>query len=361
MSFLNDKLVFNPGTTSTVGKATAFNLAKMNAIVRHKYGVSDVLQLKEIEKPIPKDDEVLVKVHAASLNSLDWRFLKADPFLIRLESGLLKPKNQILGLDVAGQVEATGRNAKQFQPGDAVFADILDLRGGALAEYVVVPERLLVSKPTNLTYAEAAAVPLAGITAMQALRVQGQVQPGQKVLIYGASGGVGTFAVQLASALGAEVTAVCSTRNVELVRRLGADYVIDYSREDFTQSRQHYDLILAVNGYQPIATFKRALSPTGVYILIGGSVAAFFQAILLGSWLSRSGNQHMGALEDIQDRKALLESLTELLEAGTVVPVIDRCYPLKDVPEAIGYLGEGHARGKVVITVTDSYSCIENE
>jgi NADPH:quinone reductase-like Zn-dependent oxidoreductase len=323
----------------------------MKAIVRYEYGSPDVLQLQEVEKPTPKDDEVLVKVHAASLNSLDWRFLKADPFLVRLDSGLLTPKNKILGLDVAGRVEVAGRNVKRFKPGDAVFADIMDLRGGALAEYVAVPERLLVSKPTNLTFEEAAAVPLAGITALQALRVQGQVQPGQKVLIYGASGGVGTFAVQLASALGAEVTAVCSTRNIELVHRLGADNVIDYSQEDFTQREQQYDLILAVNGYQPIGAFKRALSPTGVYILIGGSATALLQATILGSWMSRSGNQHMGAMEDIRDRKALLESLVELLEAGTVMPVIDRCYPLNEVREAFRYLGEGHAQGKVVITV----------
>ena len=323
----------------------------MKAIVRYKYGSPDVLQLKEIEKPTPKDDEVLVKVHAASLNSLDWRFLKAEPFLIRLDSGLLKPKNRILGLDVAGQVEAVGKNVEQFQPGDEVFGDILDLRGGALAEYVAIPERLLVSKPTNLTFEEAAAVPLVAITAMQALRVQGQVQPGQKVLIYGASGGVGTFAVQLAKALGAEVTAVCSTRNVELVRRLGADDVIDYRREDFTQRGQQYDLILAVNGYRPIGAYKRALSPSGVYILIGGTGTALFQAMLLGSWMSRSSNKHMGAMEDPQDRKALLESVAALLEAGTVMPVIDRCFPLSEAPEAFRYLAEGHAQGKIVITV----------
>lgn len=322
----------------------------MKAIVRDKYGSSDVLRLENIEKPTPKADEVLVKVHATSLNSLDWRFLKAEPFLIRLDSGLFVPKNKILGLDVAGKVEAIGKNVTRFQAGDAVFADILDLRGGALAEYVAIPERLLVSKPSNLTFEKAAAVPLVGITAMQALCVQGQVQTEQKVLIYGASGGVGTFAVQLAKALGAEVTAVCSTRNIELVRRLGADHVIDYKREDFTQRGQQYDLILAVNGYQAIGVFKRALSPTGIYIFIGGTGSALFQATILGSWMSRSGNQQMGAIEDPKDRQALLESLTDLLEAETVVPVIDRCYPLNETPEAFRYLAQGHAQGKVVIT-----------
>ena len=323
----------------------------MKAIVRDKYGSSDVLRLENVEKPTPKADEVLVKVHAASLNSLDWRFLKAEPFLIRLDSGLFVPKNKILGLDVAGKVEAIGKNVTRFQAGDAVFADILNLRGGALAEYVAIPERLLVSKPSNLTFEKAAAVPLVGITAMQALCVQGQVQTEQKVLIYGASGGVGTFAVQLAKALGAEVTAVCSTRNIELVRRLGADHVIDYKREDFTRRGQQYDLILTVNGYQPIGVFKRTLSPTGIYIFIGGTGSALFQATILGSWMSRSGNQQMGAMEDPKDRQALLESLTELLEAETVVPVIDRCYPLNETPEAFRYLAEGHAQGKIIITV----------
>ena len=323
----------------------------MKAIVRHEYGSPDVLELEEAEKPTPKDDEVLIKVYAASVNAADWRFLRADPFLVRLDSGLLKPKNKILGMDVAGRVEAVGRNVKQFQPGDEVFGDILESRGGAFAEYVSVPERVLVLKPANMTFEEAAAVPLAAITALFGIRDQGQIQPGQKVLINGASGGVGTFAVQIAKSLGAEVTAVCSTRNVDLVRSLGADHVIDYTQEDFTQNGQGYELILAVNGYHPISAYKRALSPKGIYVMVGGSAAQGFQALLLGPWMSRSGNQQMGILEDERDRRDLLEFLKELLEAGKVVPVIDRRYPLSEVPEAIRYLEGGHAKGKVVIAV----------
>ena len=327
----------------------------MKAIVRHEYGSPDVLELEEAEKPTPKDDEVLIKVYAASVNAADWRFLRADPFLVRLDSGLLKPKNKILGLDVAGRVEAVGRNAKEFQPGDEVFGDILECRGGAFAEYVSVPERVLVLKPANMTFEQAAAVPLAAITALFGIRDQGQIQPGQKVLINGASGGVGTFAVQIAKSLGAEVTAVCSTRNVDLVRSLGADHVIDYTQEDFTQNGQRYDLILAVNGYHPISAYKRALSPKGIYVMVGGSAAQGFQALLLGPWMSRSGNQQMGRLEDERDRKDLLEFLKELLEAGKVVPVIDSRYPLSEVPEAIRYLEGGHAKGKVVITVESNH------
>ena len=325
---------------------------KMKAIVRHKYGSPDVLELEEVEKPTPKDDEVLIKVHAASANAADWRFLRADPFLVRLDSGLLKPKNMILGLDVAGRVEAIGVNVRQFQPSNEVFGDILECRGGAFAEYVSVPERLLVLKPANITFEEAAAVPLAAITALFGLRDQGQIQPGQKVLINGASGGVGTFAVQIAKSLGAEVTAVCSTRNVDLVRSLGADHVIDYTQEDFTQNGQHYDLILVVNGYHPISAYKRALRPEGIYVMVGGSMAALFQAMLLGPWMSRSGNQQMGILEAVPNKKDLLEFLKGLLEAGKIVPVIDRRYPLSEVPEAIRYLEKGHAQGKVVINVS---------
>ena len=322
----------------------------MKAIVRHEYGSPDVLELEEAEKPTPKDDEVLIKVYAASVNAADWRFLRADPFLVRLDSGLLKPKNKILGMDVAGRVEAVGRNVKEFQPGDEVFGDILESRGGAFAEYVSVPERVLVLKPANMTFEEAAAVPLAAITALFGIRDQGQIQPGQKLLINGASGGVGTFAVQIAKSFGAEVTAVCSTRNVDLVRSLGADHVIDYTQEDFTQNGRRYDLILAVNGYHPISAYKRALSPKGIYVMVGGSAAQGFQAVLLGPWMSMTGGKKMGALT-IKPNQKDLASVKELLEAGKVVPVIDRRYPLSEVPEAIRYLEGGHAKGKVVIAV----------
>jgi len=323
----------------------------MKAIVNTKYGPPDVLQLKEVEKPTFKEDEVLVKVHAASANAYDWHLLTADIFLVRLMGGgLLKPKNTILGVDIAGRVEAVGRNVKQFQPGDEVFGDISACGNGGFAEYVSVPESALALKPVNLSFEEAAAVPMAAVTALQGLRDQGQIQPGQKVLINGASGGVGTFAVQIAKSFGAEVTAVCSTRNLDMARSLGADHVIDYTREDFTQNGQQYDLILAVNGYHPISAYKRALTPKGIYVMAGGSTAQIFQAVLLGPWMSITGGKKMGAVTGKPNQKDLA-IIKELLEAGKVVPVIDKRFPLSEVPEALRYLGEGHARGKVVITM----------
>jgi len=323
----------------------------MKAIVYTKYGPPDVLQLKEVEKPTPKDNEVLIKVHAASVNYADWGLLRGKPFLVRLmEFGPLKPKNQILGADLAGRVEAVGRNVKQFQPGDEVFGDISGCGWGAFAEYVSIPENALVLKPANISFEEAAAVPLAAVTALQGLRDKGQIQPGQKVLINGASGGVGTFAVQIAKSFGAEVTAVCSTRNLDMARSIGADQVIDYTQENFTQNRQRYDLILAANGYHSISDYKRALSPEGIYVCTGGSMAQIFQSMLLGPWMSMTGSKKMGNLAAKSNKKDLF-FMKELLEAGKVVPVIDRCYPLSEVAEALGYLGEGHARGKVVITI----------
>ncbi len=295
----------------------------MKAIVYTKYGSPDVLQLKDVEKPAPTDTEVLIKIHAASVNAYDWHFLTADIFLIRLMGGgLLKPKYTRLGADIAGRIEAVGRNVKQFQPGDEVFGMI---RGG-FAEYACAPESALALKPSNLSFEEAAAVPMAAVTALQGLRDAGQVQAGQKVLINGASGGVGTFAVQIAKSYGAEVTAVCSTRNMDQARSLGADHVIDYTQEDFTQNGQQYDLILAVNGYHPLAAYKRALAPNGRYIMAGGSTAQIFQAMLLGSLMSRSGDKKMGGVAAKRDQKDLA-FLKELLEAGKVAPVIDRRYP----------------------------------
>lgn len=322
----------------------------MRAIVYTKYGSPDVLELMEVEKPTPKDGEVLVKVHAASANAYDWHMLRADPFLVRLMGGgLLKPKNTRLGADIAGRVEAVGRNVKQFQPGDEVFGDLSACGNGGFAEYVSVPENALASKLARMTFEEAAAVPMAAVTALQGLRDNGQIQPGQKVLINGASGGVGTFAVQIAKAFGAEVTGVCSTRNLDMARSIGATQVIDYTREDFTQSGQRYDLILAVNGYHPISAYKRALSPEGIYVMAGGSNAQIFQALLLGRWMSGTAGKTMGALAAKPNQNDLV-FMRELLETGKVVPVIDRRYPLSEVPEAIRYLEEGHAKGKVVIT-----------
>jgi NADPH:quinone reductase-like Zn-dependent oxidoreductase len=323
----------------------------MKAIVYTEYGPPDVLQLKELDKPTFKEDDVLVKVHAASVNAYDWHLLTADIFLVRLMGGgLNKPKNTRLGADIAGRVEAVGGNVKQFQPGDEVFGDIAGLGGGSFAEYVSVPESALALKPANLSFEQAAAVPMAAVTALQGLRDEGQIQPGQKVLINGASGGVGTFAVQIAKSFGAEVTAVCSTRNLDMARSLGADHVIDYTEEDFTQNRQLYDLILAVNGYHPISAYKRALTPEGIYVMAGGSMAQIFQAMLLGPLMSITGDKKMGGVSAKPSQKDLI-FLKELLETGKIVPVIDRLYPLSETAEALRYLGEGHARGKVIITL----------
>ncbi len=319
----------------------------MKAIVYTKYGPPDVLQLKEIEKPTPQDNEILVKVHAASVNASDWHVLRGKPFLVRLMGfGLLKPKNKILGADIAGRVEAVGRNVKQFQPDDEVFGTIK----GGFAEYVCARENALALKPANMSFEEAAAVPMAAVTALQGLRDKGQIQPGQKVLINGASGGVGTFAVQIAKSFGAEVTGVCSTRNLDMARSIGADHVIDYTQEDFTQNGQRYDLILAANGYHSISDYKRALSPRGTYVMTGGSMAQFFQVLLLGPWISMTGSKKMGNLLAKLNQKDLV-FMKELLEAGKVVPVIERRYALSQVAEALRYLEEGHAQGKVVITL----------
>jgi len=322
----------------------------MLAIVNTTYGSPDVLKLNDVEKPSPADDEVLINVHAASVNAADLHYLRADPFLIRLMSGLLKPKNTILGADIAGRVEAVGKNVMQFQPGDEVFGDISGCGWGGFAEYVCAREDALVLKPANITFEQAAAVPMAAVTALQGLRNKGQIQSGQKVLVNGASGGVGTFAVQIAKSFGADVTGVCSTRNLDMVRSIGADRVIDYTREDFTQNEQRFDLILAANGYHSISDYQRALNPKGTYVTTGGSMAQVSQAMLQGPWISMTGSQKMGNMLARPNQKDLV-FLKELLAAGNIVPVIDRHYPLRAVPEALWYLEEGHARGKVVITV----------
>jgi len=320
----------------------------MKAIVYTKYGSPDVLEFKEVEKPTLKDNEVLIKIHAASVNAYDWHSLTADIFLIRLMGGgLLKPKNTRLGADIAGRVEAVGGSVKQFQPDDEVFGEISH---GGFAEYACAPESKLALKPANLSFEEAAAVPMAALTALQGLRDKGQIHPGQKVLINGASGGVGTFAVQIAKSFGAEVTAVCSPRNMDQARSIGADQVIDYTREDFTKSGRQYDLILAANGYHPLSAYKRALTPKGIYVMAGGSKAQIFQAMLMGSWMSETGGRKMGGISAKIDQKDL-GLIKELIEAGKVKPIIDRRYPLSEAAEALRYLGEGHARGKVVITV----------
>jgi NADPH:quinone reductase-like Zn-dependent oxidoreductase len=314
----------------------------MNAIVYTKYGPPDVLHLEEVKKPTLNEDQVLVKVYAASINAGDWHMLTADPFPMRLMGvGLFKPKNTILGADISGCVEAVGRNVKQFRPGDAVFGDVFGLGSGSFSEYVSVPESALALKPSNVSFEEAAAVPVAAVTALQGLRDQGHIQPGQKVLINGASGGVGTFAVQIAKAFGAEVTAVCSTRNLEMARSIGADHVIDYSKEDFT---------LAANGYHPLSAYRRALTPKGIYVFTGGLPAQTFQSLLLGPLMSKSDGRKMTSIMKKANQKDLL-FIRDLLEDGKIRPVIDECYPLNKTAEAFRYFEKGHTRGKVVIIV----------
>jgi NADPH:quinone reductase-like Zn-dependent oxidoreductase len=324
----------------------------MKAIVCTKYGSPDVLQLQEVEKPTPKDDEVLIRIYAASINSRDWRMMRASPFFIRLATGgFLQPKNKILGADVAGQVEAVGRCVKQYKPGDEVFGYMPSATGrGTFAEYVCANESAITLKPANLTFEQAAAVPVAAMTALQGLRDKGNIQPGQKVLINGASGGVGTFAVQIAKAFGAEVTAVCNTRNLDMVRSLGADHVIDYTREDFTQNGQRYDLILAVNGYHPISDYLRALSVEGIHVVAGGSMLQLFQAALQGRRNSKTGAAKIFVASLVQSQKDLV-CMKELLEFGKVITVIDGCYPLSKTAEAFWYFEKVHPRGKVVIQV----------
>lgn len=320
----------------------------MKAIVYTEYGPPDVLELKDIEKPTTKDDEVLIKVQAASVTPLDWHFLTGTPYIARLMAGLLKPKYQVLGIDVAGWVEAAGANFKQFQPGDEVFG--LSFTSEAFAEYLCLSEAQMqmVYKPPSVSFEEAAAVPFAGYTALTCLRDLGQIQAGQKVLINGASGGVGTLAVQMAKSYGAEVTGVCSTRNLEMVRSIGADQVIDYTQEDFAQNEGRYDLIFDAVRKRSFSDCSRALSPHGIYV-----TTAFSPSLMLQKqWVSMTGDKRLVLLPPtMRPDQELLLDLSELLETGKVTPVIDRCYPLSEVPEALRYLGKGHARGKVVITV----------
>ena len=322
----------------------------MKAIVYTRYGPPDVLKLVEREQLAPADDQVLVKVRAASVNAADWRMLMARPFLARLYNGLLRPRRQILGADIAGTVERVGRNVRRFAPGDAVFGDLMRYDWGGFAEYALASEDAFAAKPAGLSFEEAAALPMAGVTALQGLRDAGRLRPGEKVLIHGASGGVGTFAVQLAQQLGAEVAGVCSTGKVDLVRSLGADHVIDYTREDFSRGGARWDLILAANGDHPIRNYQRALRPGGRYVMAGGSSRQMFEALLLGRPLFMGSGKRMTALSATVNPKDLA-LLAELVEAGKVKPVIDRRYPLREVPEAVRYVAEGHARGKVVIDV----------
>jgi len=320
----------------------------MKAIVQTGYGSPDVFQLREIEKPVIDDDGVLLRVHAASVNALDWHLMRGIPSIIRLTTGLRRPKSPVPGVDAAGTVESVGRNVTRFRPGDEVFG----MRTGAFAEYVAGKERNFVAKPVGLSFEQAAAVPVAGETALQGLRDKGQIRPGQKVLVNGASGGVGTFAVQVAKSFGANVTGVCSPRNVDLIRSIGADRVMDYTREDFVRDGQRYDMLFDVAWTHSGSDCRRVLTPNGIHVLAGQSSREkpSILPLLLAPLVSRFRRQKLVSYI-AKHSNADLVALKELIEAGKVTPIIDRTFPLREVPEAVRYLGEGHPRAKVVITV----------
>jgi NADPH:quinone reductase-like Zn-dependent oxidoreductase len=326
----------------------------MKAVVYTDYGTPDVLQIRDIKKPVPNDDQVLVRVRAASVNPYDWHFIRGTPYVMRLMmAGIRKPKDPRLGVDYAGTVEAVGKNVTQFKPGDEVFGN----KSGAFAEYLCArADRAIVLKPPNLTFEQAASVPVAALTALQGLRDKGHVQPGQKVLINGASGGVGTFAVQIAKSFGADVTGVCSGRNVDLVRSLGADHVIDYTKEDFSKGDERYDVILDNVGTQPLSGFRRVLKPNGICVMIGGGgpnegkwvgpMARPIKALLMSPFISQKIGMMMA-----EGNKDDLTILADLMQSGKVTPVIDRTYPLSEIREAVRYVETGRARGKVIITI----------
>lgn len=323
----------------------------MKAVVFTEYGPPEVLEFKEVEKPTPKEDEVLVKIHAAAVTFADPAVVRGEPLIVRFWSGLRAPKYQIPGKEMAGTVEAVGRSVTQFQPGDEVYGDLSDCGWGAFAEYATAPESALAMKPANASFEEAAAVPESARVALQGLRDAGKIQAGEKVLINGASGGVGSFAVQIAKAFGAEVTAVVSARNLDSARANGADHVIDYTKEDFTKNGQQYDLILACNGYHSLLAYRRALRPGGRYVVTGGTMGQIFQGMLLGPLVSLTGDKELGSLGEVKQNREDLVVMKELLEAGKVKPFIERRYPLSETAEALRYVGEGHARGKVVIQI----------
>lgn len=324
----------------------------MKAIVYHEYGSPDVLKLEEVKKPTPAENQLLIKVHAVSVNRSDWEGLIGKPLYARI-GGLFKPRDKILGSDIAGTVESVGKHVKQFKPGDEVFGLILNY-GGGFAEYACKSEKALVLKPAGMTFEEAAAIPQAAFIALQGIRGKGRIQPGQKVLINGAGGGTGTFAIQLAKLAGAEVTGVDNAEKLVLMKSLGADHVIDYAREDFTKNGQQYDLILDVIADRSVFAYRRALAPNGTCLMAGGSVATMFQMLLLGPWIRRTSGKKIRLLVVQTDSKDLI-TMTELIEAGKVVTVIDKYFSFSETAEALRYLGEGHAKGKVVITVEHNY------
>jgi NADPH:quinone reductase-like Zn-dependent oxidoreductase len=322
----------------------------MKAIVCEKYGPPDVLQLREVSKPVPKANEALVKIRAASLNAADLETLRGD-FVTRMMAPL-KPKYRIPGTDLAGQIEAIGSRVVQFKPGDEIWGDLsFPLNCGTLAEYVCVPEKALRLKPAGMTFEEAAAVPTAAVVALQKLRIKGPLRSGQTVLINGAGGGVGTFAIQIAKFFGAGVTAVDSAEKLDTLRAIGADHVIDYTKEDFTQNGQHYDLILDIVVRRSFSAYRRALSPQGICVMVGGSLSRVLYNKILGSIFPDTGHKKMGLGKWHPNAKEDLDFLQALIEAGKLKPVIDKRYPLSEVPEAFRYLAAGHVRGKAVITV----------
>jgi NADPH:quinone reductase-like Zn-dependent oxidoreductase len=344
-------MVLSHESACTPAPALADGVPRMKAIVYRCYGAPEVLELEEIEKPVPADNEVLVKVHAASVNPLDWHYMRGKPYIMRMSSGIGAPGNARMGVDFAGTIVSVGSGVTRFKPGDEVFGG----KRGAFAEYVRMAEdQSLVLKPANVSFEQAASMPIAAVTALQALRNEGRLQPGQKVLINGASGGVGTFAVQIAKSLGAEVTGVCSTRNVEMVRSLGADHVVDYTHDDFMQGGKRYDLILDNVGNRALSDYTDVLNPDGVFIIIGGPNAGNFlgamvspiKAKLLSPFVSQ---KFVFLLADLNQTD--LSVLADLMQAGKLSAVIDKRYPLGEVPTAVGYLEEGHARGKVIINV----------
>jgi NADPH:quinone reductase-like Zn-dependent oxidoreductase len=322
----------------------------MRAITFYEYGGPSILKVEERPDPVPGRGQVMVGVRACSLNAADWHILRADPFVARLAVGLFKPRYNVLGCDLAGVVEAVGPDVTRFKVGDSVMGELGSSGWGAFAERVCAPETVLTLKPENIGFDEAAAAPLAGVTAVQGLRREGHLKSGERVLVNGASGGVGTYAVQLAKALGGNVTAVCSPRNAESARSLGADEVIDYTQTDFTRGAQRYDLILAANGYHPLRDYKRALSPGGRFLMTGGAGKQMAEAIFLGPFASLGSGKSLRFVSMTSNTDDL-EFLRDRLADGSVRSVIDRSYPLEKVPEALAYLEEGHARGKVVIEV----------
>lgn len=336
--------------TCTAGSPLAKDATVMKAIVYRCYGSPEVLSLEDVERPVPADNELLVKVHAAAVNPLDWHYMRGKPYIMRVESGFGVPKNPRMGVDFAGVVEAVGKDVTRFRPGDEVFGG----RNGAFSEYIRVREdRAVTAKPANVTFEQAAAVPIAAITALQALRDKGRLQAGQKVLVNGASGGVGTFAVQIAKAYGAEVSGVCSTRNVEMVRSIGADRVFDYTREDFMQGGERYDVILDNVGNRALLDYRRVMKPTSVLVIVGGPEGAWIGPMvgpIKAVFVSPFIEQEVGMMLAEMNQKDLAE-LANLMRTGKMTPVIDRTYSLAEVPKAIGYLETGRARGKVVIRV----------